>query len=279
MYYDVYIDVVFVVNTVTNFFILKLLCIGLRSRSKNLRLLLTAGLGAVLGMLQFFLIVPAQWFNIVTEVLLSFFMSVCGFGWHGKKTVVAGTGIYGMSFLLAGGLSWLAQMGVQFNVPVFLGSVCILYAAAGKSILFFQKQKKKEERICPVVVKTEVGMKQCLGLLDSGNSLKEPITGKPVHVVYMGEFLGILSESQKDWLLGFYQGKNTDTENVEHIFMVPYRSVGKKQGILPVFCIPYLCMQKEEEPIVVKDAFLAFSSEEVSNKNQYQIILNAEYVS
>ena len=83
-------------------------------------------------------------------------------------------------------------------------------------------------------------------LVDSGNSLVEPISKKPVCVLDRGAF-EMLWEGED----GTFRA-------------IPYRSIGKKRGIMPGYLLSGLELEVEGMSLYFKDVYVAVSGEEIS---------------
>ena len=96
-----------------------------------------------------------------------------------------------------------------------------------------------------------------MALIDSGNSLVEPISQKPVSIVEKS----VLEEFQQELLK-------------ENFRMVPFHSVGKEKGILEAYFIEKLEIRRGGECIVIEKPMIAVTPEKVSSKKDYQMILH-----
>lgn len=95
-------------------------------------------------------------------------------------------------------------------------------------------------------------------LYDSGNSLREPMSGKTVHII----------DEETGKKLCF---ERRDTQ--EKIRVVPYHSLGNNAGILVAFECERLEIQAGENRIVLKNEFLGIYRGVLSGKG-YHMILN-----
>ena len=87
---------------------------------------------------------------------------------------------------------------------------------------------------------------QVNALIDSGNGLTEPISGKPVCIIDRKIF-------REFW------GEDRDIFRA-----IPYHSIGKKRGILPGYLLPKLQLETEGLELVFADVYIAVSDEEIS---------------
>lgn len=104
-----------------------------------------------------------------------------------------------------------------------------------------------------------------LGKVDTGNTLQDPFTGKPVHIL-SSNCLRLRSQLSGG------------------IRYIPYRTVGNKTGILPairveqVSIVPVLEKQPYSQDVVrCEDMLFAISKEDLSSKGEYHILLHSSF--
>ena len=93
-------------------------------------------------------------------------------------------------------------------------------------------------------------------MIDTGNGLRDPISGKPV---------SILDRNTARELLGEVCLKD--------VRYVPYRSIGKDAGVLPAIQFDRMCVLKETS-CWVEMPLIAISEERISKEGEYEMILN-----
>ncbi len=256
---EIYLDTLFFMNLVMNLWILLLLKKRFSLETGGFRILAAAGLGAAAYIGLFLLPAFGGWqllavcltLPAMTRIILS---KRKKYLW--KKVMLQGL-LY--SFTIAGVLravlhKWRLFAGQEitfFNVLlgayicVQIGSLCIR-----KSRQFGRKS------ICRAVINSSGTKTNVKALLDTGNSLLEPISGKPV----------CLAEEE---LLA-----RITLENTLFYRAIPFRSVGCEQGILYGVEIPELTIINEEQCYVVTNVICAGVSQKLSHKNKYQMILH-----
>lgn len=79
-------------------------------------------------------------------------------------------------------------------------------------------------------------------LIDSGNSLTEPISGKPVSIIDRGVFCELWEQNAP-------------------FRAIPYRSIGKKHGILQGYLLPELKIEMEGIEKRFENVYVAVSEE------------------
>lgn len=97
------------------------------------------------------------------------------------------------------------------------------------------------------------------GLIDSGNHLKEPFTGKPVSIIDADCAHRLLGE---DW------------ENERGFLLIPYHSIGTEEGWLQGVTIDRMYVHASGEEAVINSPVLAIYKGHVSAGEQYQMILH-----
>ena len=95
-------------------------------------------------------------------------------------------------------------------------------------------------------------------LIDTGNSLIDPITGNPVCILE--------SEKVKDYI---------SCEKVSKLRKIPFCSFGEREGMLPVMEIEKMCVQKEKEYRILHPV-IGICGERISGHGTYGMILNPD---
>lgn len=119
-------------------------------------------------------------------------------------------------------------------------------------------QKKKEECLVPVRLFLS-GQKEVelLALIDSGNSLTEPISKSPVSLVEKRA----LAEVREGLLPRCFR-------------VIPFHSIGQPGGLLEGYMIEGMAVKQEGEWERIKEPIIGLTEERVSTKQRYQMILH-----
>jgi len=126
---------------------------------------------------------------------------------------------------------------------------------------YLQKEKaSKKHALCHVQLKSEKGIIHIKGIIDTGNSLVEPISKKPVC---------LLEESVLQKLI----------EKESALYRaIPYRSVGCEKGILFGVEIPEIQITYDKEVLSWKKVICAGVNHKLSTRGTYQMIIHPAYV-
>lgn len=259
MYYEIYVDSLFLVNFVMNLLLLELVNRTLLCTATRRRVIAGAALGAGLYLVPFFVGGPG-WLKL----LLGFALATAGmievtFRVRSLRVFwMAMRRLFLYSFLFGGILLFIIRLlpGVRhYLVTVFgvlgLGTLVFLEVAG------LMKRKSREQDICRVVLVGKGARITVNALVDTGNSLVEPISGKPVSILEKSVFEGLWKEGRP----GGYR-------------VVPYHSIGKKSGILQGFLIPEIRIEQEGVVKCCKDVYVGVSDGDVTCGEHYKMILN-----
>ena len=255
MYYELYVDVLFLVNFLMDYILLLLVRKMLKCSATHGRVCIGAAIGALLTC--FIVIVPVPYVIkfLFSYLFINTFMLVTGLKIRKIKTLVkAVILLYIGTFLLGGILGYIRQY-------VRVGSLLLAAAIVGYYIIlgmwnFLSRMRKMQDTICRVKLHYNGQVCEINGLLDTGNQLKDTVTGEPVSV---------LGREEAKKLLG--------TSIPEGIRYIPYHSIGKEQGMMALVRMERMCVQREEECWLEKP-LIAISEEQISKTNEYQMILN-----
>lgn len=121
----------------------------------------------------------------------------------------------------------------------------------------FQNYSQMRKGIFSVEFKLSGKVIQTYGFYDSGNHLKDPNTGKGVHIVSEKIIQNLLEKGQKE-------------------FFIPYQSLGNEQGLIKIYYVEYIRIQKEYETIEQCDVPIGVAQETLFADKKYQMILNEE---
>jgi len=188
----VYVDILFILNFITDYFLLLLTAKVGGIHQGRLRLLLGAGVGALFALLLYFL--PLSGFTAWLLRVITCSMTVLvSFGFADSYHFLRSCGLfYGLTMLLAGmvfvislwtGTEHLQNGVIYFNIsiPVMLISFTAIFGLCG---LIFGKGQAKVGRnfrnITVIMTQKKINFR---ALVDSGNLLRDPLSGKAVIVI------------------------------------------------------------------------------------------------
>lgn len=224
MVYELYVDTLFLINFVMNLYLLILVNKTCMRTATRMRILAGAGVGAI-AYTTAFLVSGPGWLKWPIMLLAGTgLMLRITFRPQSFRSIMKLFGqLAAYSFLMGGLLLFLGNATPLFQrwltrATGVIGLGAVVFMLLGT----LQERKTAAERasVCSVKLITESGSVEVEALIDSGNSLTEPISGKPVSVIDKHLFAQLWPKAPE-----LYR-------------VVPYQSVGKAHGILKGYPVP-----------------------------------------
>ena len=258
MYYEVYIENLLITNFVMNLAGLLLVNRILLEAATLKRILLGAGFGALFYLLPMLLPGPgilklAVLFPAGMLCMLHIVFPVEGIRTVGRIFFL----LLAISFTVGGAIEFLVQL-LQRNRKDDIG----LWRMLGLGSLVYLGGRHLitvhgSEEFCRVELIGKDTRLTVRALIDSGNGLTEPFSGKPVCVVDREVF-------DRLW----------QTEKPEGIRVIPYHSVGCSDGVLYSFPVPQLRIHKGGLVLKRRNVYVGVSPQSLAAEGGYSMLLN-----
>ena len=127
---------------------------------------------------------------------------------------------------------------------------------------------------CKLQINLEKSTINLDAIIDTGNFLKDPITKAPVIVVEKEKLRGSLSEKLLNNLSEIISGKNIDIEEyIAKIRIIPFSSLGKENGLLLGVKADKVCIDYNEEKMLIKNAIIGIYNGKLSKSNKYSALV------
>ncbi len=258
MYLEIYLDSLLVLHFCLNMYLLVLVNAMLYHAATLKRLFMGAIGGAVVAVVPVLMIGPS-----IYGLGIGFVFSV---GIMCKYTFRVRSASQWMKALEKMSVATLLLGGVILMVRRLLPSAYQITGIMGVlvpgTVGFFlvserMSRGRQAEKECYVIVQKHKERICIKALLDTGNLLREPISQRPVAVVDEATFK----------LLFPYK-------TPEGYRMIPYRSVGKKHGMLKGYYLESLSVEREGIPIICYGIYVAIGEELCGREGGYQVILS-----
>lgn len=258
MYYELYIDVFFFVNFMMDYILLLLLKRILKCSATHGRVCMGATLGALLTCIVISLPIPYAFvkfilFHIVVNTgMIKLGLKIKKIG----PLIKAWLMLYAGSFLLGGILTYMQQY-VRVT-SFFFGMAVFGYYLTFGVIKLFMAVVRIQDKYCEIELYYQEQVYHVKALIDTGNGLRDPISFEPVHILQKK----VLPLGEKP-------------EEIKGIRFIPYHSIGKSEGILPVVRLEKMRIQRETE-LWIEKPIIGICEEEISQGGDYKMILNPE---
>lgn len=249
VYYEFYIDQFFAEHLLTGYFLLSSAVLWQKTPVSGIRLVLGSAAGSAVMCALICARMPE---------LYPLGMAAAGaFVFAGKRQ---GGFLRGMAALLAVTVCFAGALEALVSVWRLPGAAAMALSAA--AVRGTHRYMEKRIRLGGVAeVQLFCGEKtECiLGLIDSGNRLSEPLTGRPVSIVNREVLLRLTGE---------------DRIRERGCLLIPYHSIGKEKGWLCAVVIDRMQISTGGGGAVIKKPVLAIYNGQVSAGGQYQMILH-----
>ena len=256
MYYELYIDVLFLENFMMDSLLLLAVKRMMRSPSAYGRVFLGAALGSGLTCLVISLPLPWLVKFLLFHTTVNIAMLKTGIRIKGGRALIKAIAfLYLFSVLLGGILEFLRPYVRNASLFYFVAVFCYYLLQKGWELI--KRTARRQRDICDVTLYTQRGEYRVRALIDTGNTLEDKLLGEPVNIVDRHAAKTLL--------------KDVPAEGLRYI---PYRCIGK-ESVIPVIRIEKMCVHLKEEQWVTHP-LLGIGEENISKQDEYQMILNPD---
>lgn len=280
MYFEIFLDVLFLRNLVMDYLLLRAVNRLLGGRTGWLRSFLGSALGA-LGVCLWILLPmgygPGS--TLLAEAVLSTIMVRVGCHTRTRRELAGGVLLlWGTSAVAAGVWQMLLPYvaGRGFREFLVLGVAGVSLPIAG--IQVYRRKKGRAEHAYHVTLYANGKCKGVEGLYDTGNGLWDNTVGKPVSIVEPGVLEDLFSQDEMKGMKALQRGAY-EQELPEGLWRcrphyIPFSTVGKEGGLLLALTLDRLAIEGAGKSVVVNGPVVALSREGESFFGEYGMILN-----
>lgn len=298
---EIYLDIIILENIIINYLILMVTARFSKNRAGNLRLLLGAVLGAIYLVLMILLPEMEVYTTILSKLLLSIAMVAATFSFKKMseflKTLVL---FYASTFIFAGAcfafmffnkegsivrngavITALSFVDAKWSELVLaIGTAFIILRVVWELLQNKFLREKMLVRLCIAFDKKTIDL---FALVDTGNSLHDPLTNMPVVVVEYSAIQELLPddirnifESNPEYDLSLITSTISCSAWFSRFRLIPFTSLGKENGMLIGFRPDYIEIEKEDEKKGVSDVIVGIYNRALSRNEKYRALLNPE---
>ena len=249
----IYIDVLFAVNFLVNYLLLRVCCIFSGLKVYKYRIILGSVIGACYAVLVFFpdfTLIHSTVYKLLISMLIiavsSPFLSVRSY----LKTLLV---FYAVSFAFGGcvlGIFYFSNVGARlgavysngilyFNLPwtILALSGVVFYTSVKLFTIITKRNMQGKNLKKKILLYFKENFVEVTALMDTGNSLVDPVSLSPVIIVEYKLLKNLFSKDIRDDL------DRIGNENIEWIMndvthkglpvrLIPFASLGKENGLL-----------------------------------------------
>ncbi|MGE4284240.1 MAG: sigma-E processing peptidase SpoIIGA [Clostridia bacterium] len=297
----VYVDVLFIVNLLINYALLWTTGKMSKQKISTVRLLTGAAVGAIYAVIMFF---PAFkiYYTMMAKVVFSMLLIAIAFNIEKVRVFfrVLAT-FYAVSFTFGGaalGLFYFTNVGafagallsngiIYFNLPwkTLIISSMIAYIIIRITWRVLQKNLHKENMLIPLQIMFDNKSICVDALIDTGNSLHDPISNFPVVIVEFQAVKELLpSEIQNifneygDNDLNVISKVMSESIWISRFRLIPFSSLGKENGMLIGFKPDEIEIVEDGRKKDLKDIIIGIYNKRLSRDDTYKALLHPEVI-
>ena len=300
MEYNVYIDVLFLIN-----FTMDLLILWVSGKLAGRRIKLwKLTIGAFFMAISFCFIAFRENLHIIYHLLSTVIMLMIGIviAYTPPGPVILFKLVmfsYICAFLIGGigmGLFYISKFPDTiasitefyvsgFRLPVLFGSTAAFYILFRFGSQWLESRALKRRSFMAVRIFFEDRNLELNALVDTGNSLRDPLSNAPVIVVEFDSIKMFLPDSVK---LLFYDKQENNLQNLlksaqmnnftDRLRMIPYESLGRQNGLLIGFRPDRVEITSDKDIISLSEVVIGIYNRSLSRNGDYQGLLNPELI-
>lgn len=292
----IYLDVIFLENLCMNYIILFATAIILRNKPQYLRIIVSSILGgiyAIISLFHFF----EMFKGITFKILISILMVYIAYNPRNFKELFKRLMLFYLTSFAFGGcafalLYFIKPEEIFMRNGVYIGTYPIKIALLGGLIGFclivntfkvIRNKINKKDLYCHAEIEFDGKKVAIKSLIDTGNMLKDPISGMPVVVVQKDLLKEIIPTDILDHLDDISSGRvlnvfsNIENSNLINKFrLIPFSSLGIQHGLLVGFKAEKINIDYNGEINTVKDVVVGIYEKRLSKNNAYNALIGLD---
>ncbi len=284
----IYLDVILMENLCMNYIILFTTGIVSKVKIKKIRILISSLLGGIYAVLSFAPILEI-YSTFLLKIILSITMVYIAFNPKTVKALLKNLILFYLISFAFGGcafclLYFIKPQQILYRNGYLTGTyplkIAILGGLVGYIIVtiafrIVKVKLSKKDMFCEVEIKFKGKNTIIKALIDTGNLLKDPISGMPVIVVEKAELRKVIPEKIIDNLSAILTGQNNyeiieeTKEYLSKFRVIPFSSLGKQNGLLLGFIADEIVIKQDEEQKSLKQIIVGIYDNYLTKNGTY----------
>lgn len=293
----VYPDVLIIQNFFMNYLLLYLVNRMCSCRVKTWRIALAAFVGA-LYVLVVFLPDLRVLYSLIMKVLVSVLMIVIAFFPYKFSRFLKLFIIFYLEAFILGGciiaIIYLSNYDIEFTNNVFVtGNSFIRNFIIAGSIIgillvkigfdYLEGYYSREGNMVSLEITINKGTSIIVALIDTGNSLKDPVTSAPVIVVYYKAILDIFPNEVKRTIkqgAGYHEVQKAlmNSSYKSRIRAIPYKALGTNNGLLFGIRADKAVVRLKRKTYAVDNPIIGLYEDPLSSGGEYDGLIYPELI-
>ena len=269
----IYVDVVFMENFFMNYIILFATAIINKIEPKLIRIAISSVIGSIYAVIVQ-LTIFENVIGIILKIMLSIAMVYISFKPENFKKCLKQLLIFYLTSFTFGGVAFALLYFVNprellIKDGVYIGTYPIKIALLGGTIGFMiitvafkivKGRINKRDVFCEIELNINDKKQTILAMIDTGNLLREPLTGSPVMIVEKEKLEGLLPREILENIDNIIKGELRNIKegyNYTNRFrVIPFTSIGKQNGLLLGIKSDYVMIKYNEQIIKIENVVI-----------------------
>ena len=280
MYYEVFLDVLFLVNLWMDFFLLRLVSRLLHVHAAIGRSLWGACIGSA-GVCMLLVCPVTRYLNILlVHVVINTLMIRFGCGVKKIQELILGVVLlYVCTFFMGGFLQFFKQEMGTHNVYFWMLLAAVAYGVMALLLMVQAKMSAKKEHTYTACIYANGKCKKVQAFMDTGNQLFDPVSKKPVSIISVFAMEELLSAEQVKQLKNFHEGI-VDVEALGRLrpHFLQFECLGCTKGMAVAVSLDYLCLENYKTQKIITNPIVALYEESEGFLREYEMILHPNLI-
>lgn len=293
----IYLDVILLENVCMNYIILFATGLIHRTKIKGWRILVSSLIGGIYAILSFAPVLEI-YSNLLFKVLLSIVMVYIAFHPPNIKLLLKELVIFYLVSFAFGGcafclLYFIRPQDILMRNGVLTGTYPIKIALLGGIVGFIvvniafkvvKGKLSKKDMFCEVTVFLNNKQKTIKAFIDTGNLLKDPISGMPVMVIEAVELEEMLPKEIIIHINEILEGRRIEVlselpnEYKLKFRVIPFSSLGKQNGMLLGFIADKVELNIEENKQELENIIIGIYEKNLTKNGAYTGLVGIDMI-
>lgn len=288
----IYIDVVLMENLIMNYIILLATGVILKTKIKHFKIIISSLIGAIYTILAYVITIPI-YSSFFMKFLLSIIIIYVAYNPQNVKKMWKILIVFYLTSFVFGGAAFaliyiVKPQDILMKNGLFLGTYpmksVVLAGIIGFIIIvtaFKIVRNRITKRDIYKNVKIEIDGKQIHlnAILDTGNMLKDPITGSPVIVVEKSILYEILPIELLDNIENILGGnlekipESIKKQYIKRLKFIPFSSLGRQNGMLVGIKPNFIEIMDEQNSLKREDIIIGIYEKSLTKDGRYRALM------
>lgn len=293
----IYIDIVLIENLIMNYIILFATGIILKIKRNNLRLIIGSLIGAVYTVMTYIITIKL-YSNFFVKILLSIIMVYISYNPQSIKKMWKQLVVFYLTSFVFGGAAFaliyiVKPQEILMKNGLFLGTYPLKSVILSAIIAFIiiittfkivKNKISKKDIYKNVKIYIEGKCIEVKAMLDTGNMLKEPITGKSVivveHTCLYEIFPKEILNNLENILRGDFSNVSEEIKNkyITKLKFIPFSSLGTQNGMLLGVNPKYVEIIEDDNIKKINEIIIGIYNKSFTKDGAYRALMGIELI-